>query len=114
WVLAERRPASIAKGNSIYQGILLRNQSTKGGRTHSKDGLPGSLTDQNGPERTVRSKHPPLDLPCYLASLDLWIVRWLSCTLWLMSTYKAAAGDAWSRSEEDEQSNFYTYGREKS
>ena len=26
--------------------------------------------------------------PCYLASLGLWIVAWLSCTLWLISTYK--------------------------
>ena len=36
----------------------------------------------------VRFKHPPLCLPCYLASLGLWIVVWVSCTLWLISTYK--------------------------
>jgi hypothetical protein len=36
----------------------------------------------------VRSTHPPLDLPIYSISLGLWIVAWLSCTLWLMSNYK--------------------------
>lgn len=30
----------------------------------------------------------PLGPPCYLASLGLCIVAWLSCTSWLMSTYK--------------------------
>jgi len=28
--------------------------------------------------------------PCYLTSLDLWIVVWLSCILWLISTYRWA------------------------
>jgi hypothetical protein len=36
----------------------------------------------------VRFKHPPLVPPCYLASLGLLIVEWLSCTLWLIVTYK--------------------------
>jgi hypothetical protein len=36
----------------------------------------------------VRFTHPPLYPPYYLASLCLWIVAWLYCTLWLRSTYK--------------------------
>ena len=35
----------------------------------------------------VRFKLPPLVLPTYLASLSQWIVAWVSCTLWLISTY---------------------------
>jgi hypothetical protein len=30
----------------------------------------------------------PLDPPCYLACLGLWVAAWVSCTLWLIPTYK--------------------------
>jgi hypothetical protein len=36
----------------------------------------------------VRLKRPSLEPPYYPVSLSLWIVAWLSWTLWLMSTYK--------------------------
>jgi hypothetical protein len=36
----------------------------------------------------VRFKHPPLGFTCYLASLGLWIVAWLSWSSWLISIYK--------------------------
>jgi hypothetical protein len=35
----------------------------------------------------MKFKHLPLGLPCYLASLSLWVVAWVSCTLWLITTY---------------------------
>ena len=35
-----------------------------------------------------RLKHPSLGSLFYLASLYVWIVAWLSCILWLISTYK--------------------------
>jgi hypothetical protein len=35
----------------------------------------------------MRFKYPTLGLPTYLASLSPWIVAWVSCTLWLISTY---------------------------
>jgi hypothetical protein len=34
----------------------------------------------------VRFTRPPLNLLYYRVSLGLWIVTWLSCTLWLIST----------------------------
>jgi hypothetical protein len=36
----------------------------------------------------VRCKHSLLCLPSCLASLGLCSVAWVSCTLWLISTYK--------------------------
>lgn len=36
----------------------------------------------------VRFRLPPLGPPCYLASLGLWVIPWVSCTSWVMSTYK--------------------------
>ena len=36
----------------------------------------------------VGCKHPPLSPPCFLASLGLWMVAWLSYTLRLISIYK--------------------------
>jgi hypothetical protein len=33
----------------------------------------------------MRFKHPPFGSPCYLASLGLWILAWISFTLWLVS-----------------------------
>lgn len=35
-----------------------------------------------------RIKHLSLCPPCYLASLDLLIIAWLFCNLWLISIYK--------------------------
>ena len=37
---------------------------------------------------SVRLKCLQWDIPCYLVSVVLWIVARLSCTFWLLSTYK--------------------------
>jgi hypothetical protein len=37
---------------------------------------------------SVRFKRASLGPPCYLASMSLWFVTWLSCTLWIIFTYK--------------------------